>query len=153
MTDNPNASEAIGYRMHAMHDPDSIRGTSDAREILAAYMEPQFPVEAYMARKGLHFMLPSSWAVEAIQRALESRQPFDTLARAQAAEAKAVGALEQAAADFDDHAYHAQTRIEDGEELGATVWKIALQDIKQEAVDNAACARSTLSSIKDAEHG
>ena len=61
--------ENIGYRMHAMHS-DPVCGGDEAREILASFMEPQFPVEAEMARKGLHFMLPASWAVEAIHKAL-----------------------------------------------------------------------------------
>lgn len=60
----------VGYRMHAMHATPPKAG-ADAREILAALMEPHFPVEAEMARKGLHFMLPASWAVEAIQDAID----------------------------------------------------------------------------------
>lgn len=63
----------IGYRMHAMHSRPP-QATHEAREILAAAMEPEFPVEAEMARKGMHFMLPQSWAVEAIQAALDARK-------------------------------------------------------------------------------
>ncbi len=62
----------IGYRMHAMHDADSVDESQAARDILASVMEPQFPVEAEMARKGLHFMLPASWAAVAVQRALDT---------------------------------------------------------------------------------
>ena len=64
------AREEVGYRMHATHA--SVRGSDSAKEILAKELEPQFPVEAEMVRKGLHFMLPSSWAVEAIEAAIRS---------------------------------------------------------------------------------
>ena len=60
----------VGYRMHAAHVAPP-RATDEAREILASLMEPQFPVEAERVRKGQHFMLPASWAVEAIQAALD----------------------------------------------------------------------------------
>lgn len=62
-------------------------------------------------------------------------------------------ALGQAAADFEEHAAHAQTRIEDGDELGPTVWKIALGDIKREALDNAARCRAALSDPQEQERG
>lgn len=65
-------NEQIGHRMHAMHDRPII-ATPDAKEILASLMESSFPIEAERVRKGLHFMLPSSWALEAIQIALEGR--------------------------------------------------------------------------------
>lgn len=45
-------------------------------------------------------------------------------------------ALEQAAADFEDIAQLALRRIDDGEDLGARVWRIALQDIAKEADDD-----------------
>lgn len=57
----------IGYRMHARHT-EPLHGSKEAREILASMFEKQFPVEAEMARKSLHFMLPASWAVEAIHQ-------------------------------------------------------------------------------------
>lgn len=53
-------------------------------------------------------------------------------------------ALLDAADGFDDHADHAQNRIEDGDEMGEAVWRIALGDIKREAVGNAKSVRSAL---------
>jgi uncharacterized coiled-coil protein SlyX len=69
MTTKPlSDASKIGFRMH---DPDHlVEVLGAAREILARAMEPQFPVEAEMARKDLHFMLPQSWAVSAIQDAI-----------------------------------------------------------------------------------
>jgi hypothetical protein len=69
MTTQPlSDASKIGFRMH---DPDHVvEVLGAAREILARAMEPQFPVEAEMARKDLHFMLPQSWAVSAIQDAI-----------------------------------------------------------------------------------
>lgn len=58
-----------------------------------------------------------------------------------------VEALKQAASDFDDLRQFAQQRREDGEEMGASIWRIALDDIKREALDNASRARSALSSL------
>jgi hypothetical protein len=52
--------------------------------------------------------------------------------------------LEQCAADFEDHSDFAQTRIEDGAEMGATVWRLALEDIKREAGQSAQRARAAL---------
>jgi hypothetical protein len=55
-----------------------------------------------------------------------------------------VEALRQAEADFEDHAQHAQNRIDDGEELGARVWRIALEEIVREALQNKERARTAL---------
>lgn len=66
-----NLANDPGEHMHAMHTRH-IDVCTEAREILASSLEPEFPVEAEKARKGLHFMLPSSWAVDAIQMALRS---------------------------------------------------------------------------------
>lgn len=63
-------SNADGSHLHAAHETPQTAG-DEAREILAQGFEPQFPVEAAKARQGLHFMMPSSWAVEAIQAALD----------------------------------------------------------------------------------
>lgn len=62
----------VGYRMHAMHK-SATKATSEAREVLASLFEKQFPVEAERVRKGIHFMLPASWAVEAVQSAITRR--------------------------------------------------------------------------------
>lgn len=59
----------VGYRMHAMHESPP-KAANEAREILASLFEKQFPVEAERVRKGIHFMLPASWAIEAVQSAL-----------------------------------------------------------------------------------
>lgn len=59
----------IGYRMHAMHT-EPPKATDEAREILASQFDECFPFEAERVRKGLHFMLPASWALEAVQTAL-----------------------------------------------------------------------------------
>lgn len=86
MSDAPAAPTlgegVIGHRMHALHE--SAVAADEAREFLAATMEPQFPIEAEMARKGLHFILPASWAVEAIQSALESQSAEIAFWKAQA---------------------------------------------------------------------
>lgn len=58
--------------MHAMHTTPP-KADTEARDILASQFEKCFPVEAEMVRKGLHFMLPASWALEAIQAALDQR--------------------------------------------------------------------------------
>lgn len=57
-------------------------------------------------------------------------------------------ALTQAVADFEEHASFATNRLEDGDELGSTVWRLALTDIKQEALDNALRARATLAKLE-----
>ena len=64
-----------------------------------------------------------------------------------------VEALEQAVADFQDHADHARRRIEDGEEFGARVWRIALEDIAKEADSNRNRARTALAAVEGASHG
>ena len=69
-------TDKLGYRTHAMHQ-DPPKATNEAREILASAFEGVFPDEAERARKGLHFMLPSSWALEAIQIALDRRALSD----------------------------------------------------------------------------
>jgi len=61
---------------------------------------------------------------------------------------KAREALEDAAADFQDHADHARSRIADGDDMDAPrVWRIALEDIAREADQNRQRARTALASL------
>lgn len=76
--------ERGGDQMRAMHQAP-VKAGQAARDLLASIMEPQFPVEAEMARKGLHFMLPSSWAAEAIDAALSQPAPHGEVSKPVAA--------------------------------------------------------------------